>query len=193
MHLFSNGFHAVWEPCHTCGVPLIIHWDLAIGAYKRREFKPLPTMAKGVQSAPCAGMDVIPTRPRQGSPRGAKCERIALLGYYSAGAIVRCTNGIDVRKSLDKNSCPRGTKIFSPATRSDWKTFLASAGSQVHFMFFLNPPTCRAGHSVWECLRDCYFLPVCPSSLLLFCSGQSTQVWRGNFVGGGIYVLPNVF
>ncbi len=73
-------------------------------------------------------MNAIPTRPRRGSPRGTKCTRVPLLGYYSSGALIKCTNGIDVRRSKDRNSCPRGTKIFSPATRSDWKTFLASAG-----------------------------------------------------------------
>jgi len=34
---------------------------------------------------------------------------------------------LDVYKSKDKNSCPSGTKIFSPRTRADWKTFLTSA------------------------------------------------------------------
>ena len=34
---------------------------------------------------------------------------------------------MDVYKSIDKNSCPSGSKIFSPRTRADWKTFLSSA------------------------------------------------------------------
>jgi len=34
---------------------------------------------------------------------------------------------LDVHKSTQKNSCPRGTKIFAPSSRTDWKTFLASA------------------------------------------------------------------
>jgi len=33
-----------------------------------------------------------------------------------------------VSKSLQKNSCPKGMKIFSPQSRSDWRTFLKSAG-----------------------------------------------------------------
>merc|ERR1719197_2107930 len=112
-------------PLAKCTIPTLYP---ATGAYKRREFKPLPTLAKGLQSAPCSGMEVVPTKPRNGSPRGAKCTRVAMLGYYSPGALIKCTNGLDVRRSKDKNSCPRGTKIFSPATRSDWRTFLASAG-----------------------------------------------------------------
>ena len=31
-------------------------------------------------------------------------------------------------RSSQKNSCPNGMKIFSPASRGDWKTFLTSAG-----------------------------------------------------------------
>jgi len=100
----------------------------ATGAYKKKEFKPLPTMAKGVASAPCSGMEAVSTTPRSGSPKTAKCARVSLNGYYKPGAIVKCTNGLDVQKSQQKNSCPRGTKIFSPPTRNDWKTFLASAG-----------------------------------------------------------------
>merc|ERR1719329_209855 len=42
--------------------------------------------------------------------------------------MVKCTGCRDVRRSRDLSSCPSGTKIWSPASRSDWKTFLASAG-----------------------------------------------------------------
>merc|ERR1719408_126280 len=48
-------------------------------------------------------------------------------GPYSAGPIVKCTNCLDVRRSRDKNSCPEGTKIFSPRSLDDWDTFLMSA------------------------------------------------------------------
>jgi len=111
-------------PLQRCTVPNLYP---STGAYKRKEFAPLPTMAKGVQSAPCSGVESMPTTPRSGSPKGAKCRRVMLNGYYSAGGLVKCTNGFDVYKSLQKNSCPRGTKIFSPMTRNDWRTFLASA------------------------------------------------------------------
>jgi hypothetical protein len=49
------------------------------------------------------------------------------MGTYSAGVVVKCEKCLDVYRSKDKNSCPSGTKIFSPRTRADWKTFLASA------------------------------------------------------------------
>ena len=41
---------------------------------------------------------------------------------------MKCTACLDVHKSTQKNSCPSGMKIFSPGSRSDWKTFLQSAG-----------------------------------------------------------------
>jgi hypothetical protein len=34
---------------------------------------------------------------------------------------------LDVYRTTQKNSCPAGTKIFSPASREDWKTFIDSA------------------------------------------------------------------
>jgi len=108
-----------------CALPTLYP---ATGAYKRKEFGPLPNLAKGVPPAACAGIDAMPTSPRSGSPRGTKCRRVTLNGPFSAGGLVKCTNGFDVSKSTQKNSCPRGTKIFSPRTRGDWKTFLASAG-----------------------------------------------------------------
>merc|ERR1719502_2196611 len=111
-------------PLKKCLIPNLFP---ATGDYKRREFLPLPAMAKGLEPAPCAGMQAVPTKPRNGSPRGTKCYRVPMQGHYSPGALIKCMNGIDVRRSLDKNSCPQGTKIWSPATRSDWKTFLASA------------------------------------------------------------------
>lgn len=40
---------------------------------------------------------------------------------------MKCTGCLKVSKSMEKNSCPIGTKIFSPRTREDWKTFISSA------------------------------------------------------------------
>lgn len=111
-------------PLQTCSLP---RYYPSTGAYKRREYAPLPTVAKGMESAPCSGVTSMPTTPRAGSPKGAKCTRVTLNGYYSPGGLVKCENGLDVRRSRDKSSCPRGTKIFAPATRNDWKTLLASA------------------------------------------------------------------
>jgi len=98
------------------------------GAYKRLQFRPLPVLAKGKESNRCSGMQEISVIPRTGSPKSCKCSRVTLSGSYSAGAMVKCSKCIDVRRSKEKNSCPRGTKIFAPGSRSDWKTFFRSAG-----------------------------------------------------------------
>jgi len=66
--------------------------------------------------------------PKPGSPEACKCDPVVLTGHYSAGALIKCTNCLDVSKSTQKNSCPMGTKLFSPQSSADWKTFLASAG-----------------------------------------------------------------
>jgi hypothetical protein len=106
-----------------CVVPTLYP---ATGAYKRAEFAPLPTLAKGRDSAECSGMQEVETKPAPGSPNTCKCTRVALNGYYSAGPLVKCVGCLDARRSLDKNSCPPGTKVFSPASREDWKTLLGS-------------------------------------------------------------------
>jgi len=69
----------------------------------------------------------VSTKPKQGSPSGCVCEKVELTGKYSAGVLLRCKACLDVRKATQKNSCPKGTKIFAPSSRGDWKTFLASA------------------------------------------------------------------
>merc|ERR1719482_1739150 len=66
--------------------------------------------------------------PKEGSPEGCVCKQVELTGEFSAGVLVKCDKCLDVYKSTDKNSCPAGTKLFSPRTREDWKTFLNSAG-----------------------------------------------------------------
>jgi len=66
--------------------------------------------------------------PKPGSPEACKCDPVVLTGHYSAGALIKCTNCLDVSKSTQKNSCPMGTKLFSPQSSADWKTFLSSAG-----------------------------------------------------------------
>jgi hypothetical protein len=43
--------------------------------------------------------------------------------------LLKCQNGIQVSKSKEKNSCPDGTKIFSPRNREDWVTFFNSASA----------------------------------------------------------------
>jgi len=66
--------------------------------------------------------------PKPGSPEACKCDPVVLTGPYTAGALIKCTNCLDVSKSTQKNSCPMGTKLFSPQSSRDWKTFLSSAG-----------------------------------------------------------------
>jgi len=60
----------------------------ATGAYKRVEFAPLPTLAKGQASVPCSGVEEIPTRPMKGSPKTCRCSRVTLEGHYHAGPLV---------------------------------------------------------------------------------------------------------
>jgi len=108
----------------TCMIP-----DLypSTPQYKQKEFAPLPALAKGHVAAECIGVMEINTKPAEGSPEDCKCERLTLNGPYSAGPMVRCSKCLDVRRSQEKNSCPDGTKIFSPRSMSDWKTLLNSA------------------------------------------------------------------
>jgi hypothetical protein len=96
--------------------------------YKKAEFAPLPVLAKGFMSAECSGIKEISITPAAGSPDTCKCRRVTLNGYYSAGPLVKCSDCLDVYKSTQQNSCPQGTKIFSPATKEDWETFMESAG-----------------------------------------------------------------
>jgi len=100
--------------------------------YKQREFLPLPALAKGHVAAECIGVLEISTKPAKGSPKTCKCDRLTLNGPYSPGPMVKCTNCKDVRRTQDKNSCPDGTKLFSPRSRADWKTFINSAGPLRH-------------------------------------------------------------
>jgi hypothetical protein len=107
------------------------HGELAYPSndlYKKHEFASLPTLAKGKEPAECSAIEEVSLKPREGSPKDCKCFRVVLGGHYSAGALVMCSKCLDVHRSLQKNSCPVGTKIFSPRSRSDWKNFLASAG-----------------------------------------------------------------
>jgi hypothetical protein len=95
--------------------------------YLKAEFAPLPALAKGKPSQACNGVMEVDVKPYAGSPRGCKCTRVITNGPYTAGALLKCTSCKDVRRSSERSSCPQGTKIFAPASRTDWKTFLASA------------------------------------------------------------------
>jgi len=69
----------------------------------------------------------VSLKPKAGSPSSCICKAVVHKGTYSAGQLIKCQKCLDVYKSLQKNSCPPGTKIFSPRTREDWTTFIASA------------------------------------------------------------------
>jgi len=97
-------------------------------AYKQKEFTVLPTLAKGqVDANECTGVVEVSEVPKGGSPHGCTCERVTMNGPYSPGPVVKCENCLDIRRSEDMNSCPVGTKLFSPQSRVDWETFLGSA------------------------------------------------------------------
>jgi len=97
--------------------------------YKLVEFAPLPAMAKGRADAnECTGVVEISIKPAKGSPKTCKCERVTLNGPFSPGPLVRCSGCLEVRRSQEKNSCPAGTKLFSPRSEQDWRTVLQSVG-----------------------------------------------------------------
>merc|ERR1719456_680747 len=89
----------------------------ATAEYKEQQFTPLPALAKGKQDYECTGIQEISTVPNEGSPDTCMCERLTMNGPFSAGALVKCVDCLDVFRSLDKNSCPDGTKLFAPRTR----------------------------------------------------------------------------
>lgn len=111
-----------------CNAPHGADMYPSTGPYKKAQFSPLPVLAKGKDPQRCSGIEEISLSPRKGSPKSCKCARVILNGAYSAGAMVRCDKCLDVFRSTDKNSCPQGTKLFSPRSRSDWETLLKSGG-----------------------------------------------------------------
>jgi hypothetical protein len=89
---------------------------------------PLAGIAKGMMGAnECSAVVGISTIPAKGSPKSCKCTAVTLDGPYTPRAMVKCLNCMDVRRSKDKNSCPAGTKLFSPRSKADWETFIKSA------------------------------------------------------------------
>jgi len=85
--------------------------------------------------------------PKTGSPKGCTCKKVELNGKYSARFLLKCDNCLDVRRSKDKNSCPSGTKLFSPTSREDWKTFIKSATQlrAPHWIIDITRPTNGCG------------------------------------------------
>jgi len=109
----------------TCTIPQLYP---TTASYKKAEFVPLPTLAKGKLDAfECTALKVISITPLAGSPSGCACSRVSMNGPWTPGSLVKCANCLDVSNSKAKNSCPIGTKLFSPRSRQDWETFLKSA------------------------------------------------------------------
>merc|ERR1719487_1143058 len=62
----------------TCSIPQTYP---ATPAYKRAEFANLPALARGQAEAnECTGVEEVSTKPRAGSPKGCKCQRLSLVG-----------------------------------------------------------------------------------------------------------------
>jgi len=100
--------------------------------WKLQEFEPLPANAKGnANSYSCPEMSEVSLQTEAVAGKNCTCEHVVLEGGFSPGDLLLCTNCLDVYKSNDQNSCPTGTKIFSPATAADWNSFFA--GTSVEF------------------------------------------------------------
>ena len=56
---------------------------------------------------------------KAGSSASCTATRIKLSGY-SAGNLVLIKNGLRIKKSVEKHSCPKGYKIWSPRNKADW-------------------------------------------------------------------------
>ena len=67
---------------------------------------------------------------RKGSSANCKVKVLSTPGY-SAGAVVRVSNGRSVSKTTDKNSCPDGYKIWSPRNKNDWEIVWKALGNDI--------------------------------------------------------------
>ena len=83
----------------------------------------------------------------QGSPGNCWAQRIRLQGRFSAGKLIKVTNGLRVSKSTQKNSCPKGWKIWSPRNQQDWQTVLDSTSipSAPHLIVDVTRPSNGCG------------------------------------------------
>ena len=68
---------------------------------------------------------------RAGSPSNCQITAIPLTNAYSAGKLVQVTNGLKISKSTQTNSCPNGWKLWSPQSKEDWKTAIASTKTKL--------------------------------------------------------------
>ena len=72
-----------------------------------------------------------------GSPSNCQVTTVPVSGY-SAGNVVRVTNGLRVYRSTEKNSCPSGWKIWSPRNKNDWTLVYNALGK--NFADYPNNP-----------------------------------------------------
>merc|ERR1719359_1865883 len=90
--------------------------------------------------------------PNTGSPSGCTCKKVQLVGTsgYSAHLLLKCEGCLEIRSSKQTNSCPASTKLFSPRTRADWKTFLDSATPlrAPHWIVDITRPQAGCGETV---------------------------------------------
>jgi hypothetical protein len=144
--LTENGLEYPADISQTCGSlsiiypPHVVQTECDHGSlypttseWVQRLYTPLPGDAKGKEdSYECAGFTEVSTVPAEGSPPTCVCENVEFASglTWSPGALVKCTNCLDVYRSNDHNSCPIGTKLFSPRTREDWTALLDSTRAQ---------------------------------------------------------------
>jgi len=73
----------------------------------------------------------------------ASCTEVTLPGPFAPRRLMKCVNGLDVRRSTDPNSCPSGWKIWAPESREDWDTVVRSGVLPVqnpHFIVDVTRP-----------------------------------------------------
>ena len=63
-----------------------------------------------------------------GSPPKCTASPVKADGY-SAGQVVRITNGLMVKRTTDPHSCPAGFKIWSPRNKKDWTIIFNAMGN----------------------------------------------------------------
>ena len=65
-----------------------------------------------------------------GSPDACKAERVPVPGY-SAGGLIRVTDGNEVKRSTEAHSCPTDWKIWSPRDKNDWTIVYIALGQNI--------------------------------------------------------------
>ena len=68
---------------------------------------------------------------KKGSAANCKVTNVPVKGY-SAGQLVKISNGLRVRKSTEKDSCPDGFKIWSPRNKNDWTLVYNAMGKSIN-------------------------------------------------------------